>query len=185
VDELVDETMLTRGGCTRDELLAAEVAVLMALRYELGSPTACTFLEHFMDRLGLDVNGGDGGDSAAAELTSRLADLSLLDYGILRFRPSVVAASAILVARTTASPSDDNPWGREHERATGYTAAELEECAERLSRLHRSKEILLQQFPFQLRVELASSRQPAKLQGVSARGPYLARCLLLEIRAQR
>jgi cyclin A len=108
-----------------------EVAVLKALRYELGSPTACTFLEHFMERLGIDVDGLDG--------ASRLADLSLLDYGILRFRPSVVAASAILVARTTARPSDDDPWGQEHERATGYTAAELKECAERLSRLHRSK----------------------------------------------
>uniref|UniRef100_A0ACD5WCA1 Uncharacterized protein n=1 Tax=Avena sativa TaxID=4498 RepID=A0ACD5WCA1_AVESA len=133
VDQLVDETYSTRGGCTRDELLAAEVAVLKALRYELGAPTACTFLEHFMERLGVH-----GGDSDAATLASRIAELSLLDYGVLRFRPSVVAASAILVARMTARPSDENPWGHEHERVTGYTAAELKECAHRLNRLHRN-----------------------------------------------
>ncbi|KAM0832491.1 hypothetical protein ACQ4PT_064867 [Festuca glaucescens] len=52
VEELVDETSRTHGCCTREELLAAEVAVLKALRHELGSPTACTFLEHFMERLG-------------------------------------------------------------------------------------------------------------------------------------
>ncbi|KAM0830052.1 hypothetical protein ACQ4PT_066473 [Festuca glaucescens] len=131
VEELVDETSSTHGGCTREELLAAEVAVLKALRHELGSPTACTFLELFMERLGV-------GDQAAAQLTSRLIELSLLDYGILRFRPSVVAASAILIARMTARPSDDNPWCHEHERATGYTAAELKECAERLNRLHQN-----------------------------------------------
>ncbi|KAM0837400.1 hypothetical protein ACQ4PT_061687 [Festuca glaucescens] len=108
VEEFVDETSRTHGGCTREELLAAEVAVLKALRHELGSPTACTFLEHFMERLGV-------GDQADAQLTSRLIELSLLDYGILRFRPSVVAASAILIARMTARPSDDKPWGHEHE----------------------------------------------------------------------
>jgi hypothetical protein len=49
-----------------------------------------------------------------------------------------VAASAILVALMTSRPSDDNPWGHEHERATGYTAEELKECAERLNRLHQN-----------------------------------------------
>jgi cyclin A len=131
VEEFVDETSRTNGGCSTEELLAAEVAVLKALRHELGSPTACTFLELFMERLGV-------GDQAAAQLTSRLIELSLLDYGILRFRPSVVAASAILVALMTARPSDDNPWGHEHERATGYTAEELKECAERLNRLQQN-----------------------------------------------
>ncbi|CAM0875933.1 unnamed protein product [Alopecurus aequalis] len=124
------------GGVTRDELLAAEVAVLNALRYDLGAPTVCTFLEHFLERLG--VNGNDRGGSAAARLASYVAELSLLDYGILRFRPSVVAASAILVARMKARSPDDNPWGHEHERVTGYTEAELKECAERLNRLHRN-----------------------------------------------
>ncbi|KAM0830036.1 hypothetical protein ACQ4PT_066483 [Festuca glaucescens] len=67
VEELVDETSCMHGCCTREELLAAEVAVLKALRHELGSPTGFTFLEHFMERLGV-------GDQAAAQLTSRLGE---------------------------------------------------------------------------------------------------------------
>ena len=42
-------------------------------------------------------------------LGSYLAELSLLDYGCLRFLPSIVAASVMFVARLTINP-DVNPW---------------------------------------------------------------------------
>jgi cyclin-A len=42
---------------------------------------------------------------------SYLAELSLLDYGCLRFLPSVVAASVMFVARLTIDP-DVTPWVR-------------------------------------------------------------------------
>jgi hypothetical protein len=44
-------------------------------------------------------------------LGSYLAELSLLDYGCLRFLPSVVAASVMFVARLTIDPNV-NPWVR-------------------------------------------------------------------------
>jgi cyclin-A len=44
-------------------------------------------------------------------LGSYLAELSLLDYGCLRFLPSVVAASVMFVARLTIDPNA-NPWVR-------------------------------------------------------------------------
>jgi hypothetical protein len=37
-------------------------------------------------------------------LGSYLAELSLLDYGLLRFLPSLVAASVVFVARLTLDP---------------------------------------------------------------------------------
>ena len=42
-------------------------------------------------------------------LGSYLAELSLLDYGCVQFLPSVVAASAVFVARFTLDPKS-NPW---------------------------------------------------------------------------
>jgi cyclin A len=42
-------------------------------------------------------------------LGSYLAELSLLDYGLLRFLPSLVAASVVFVARLTLDPHT-NPW---------------------------------------------------------------------------
>jgi hypothetical protein len=42
-------------------------------------------------------------------LGSYLAELSLLDYGLLRFLPSLVAASVVFVARLTLDPHT-HPW---------------------------------------------------------------------------
>jgi cyclin A len=42
---------------------------------------------------------------------SYLAELSLLDYGCLRFLPSVVAASVVFVAKLNIDPYT-NPWVR-------------------------------------------------------------------------
>jgi len=43
-------------------------------------------------------------------LGSYLPELSLMDYGCLRFLPSVVAATVMFVARLTIDP-DVTPWG--------------------------------------------------------------------------
>lgn len=44
-------------------------------------------------------------------LGSFLAELSLLDYGCVRFLPSIVAASAVFLARFTIDPKC-HPWVR-------------------------------------------------------------------------
>lgn len=90
---------------TKAQLTAAERVVLRAVGYDMSVPTAHTFLDHFLGRLKcLHVTD----DDSAALLASYLAELSLLDYGMLGFRPSVVAASALLVARLTTAK---RPWG--------------------------------------------------------------------------
>jgi cyclin-A len=38
-----------------------------------------------------------------------IAELSLIDYSCIKFLPSVVAASAVFLARFTADPSN-HPW---------------------------------------------------------------------------
>ncbi|TVU46229.1 hypothetical protein EJB05_05750, partial [Eragrostis curvula] len=121
---------------TKTDLIEAEVVVLEALHHDLSAPTAYTFLEHFLERLRAQQNTKDD-DEDLPLLASYIAELGLLDYGMLRFRPSVVAASALLVARLTTRPREP-PWGDGGalEAATGYTTAELEECAVALHRLH-------------------------------------------------
>ncbi|KAK3150008.1 hypothetical protein QOZ80_3AG0226210 [Eleusine coracana subsp. coracana] len=120
---------------TKAHLTAAERAVLRAVGYDMSAPTAHTFLDHFVERIIRVQTIDQHGHKSAALLASYLADLSLLDHGMLRFRPSVVAASALLVATLTHIK---HPWsGAALEAATGYAAAELRECAAALNRLHR------------------------------------------------
>ncbi|KAL7236493.1 hypothetical protein ACSBR1_019729 [Camellia fascicularis] len=56
-----------------------------------------------------------------------LAELSLLDYGCLRFLPSLVAASAIFLSRFTIEPKI-HPWNLALENYSGYSPSELKEC---------------------------------------------------------
>jgi cyclin A len=98
---------------------------------------------------------------------SYLSELSLLEYGCVRFLPSVVAASAVFVARLTLNP-DSNPWVRNSpmpynvlllhyvlwnrnsfwfvwlqskklQSVTGYRASELKDCITTIHDLQLSR----------------------------------------------
>jgi cyclin A len=117
-------------GCTRREAHDAERELVAALGYRLSGPTAYTFVEHFMRH----TQGQEEEGSAAAvvrALAHHLAGMALLDYRCVAFLPSVVAASAIVLARlvvlgynSTLAP------------VAGYATKDLIECMEAIYDLH-------------------------------------------------
>jgi cyclin A len=93
-----------------------EREMLAALRFELGGPTAFTFVEHFTRHSrGVKSN-------RIRMLAHRLADTSLLDYGCLQFLPSAVAATALFLARYKLEPEDCHEL---IEDITGYTHIDM------------------------------------------------------------
>ncbi|KAM0833235.1 hypothetical protein ACQ4PT_064380 [Festuca glaucescens] len=56
-----------------------------------------------------------------------LVELSLLDYDCTMFKPSVVAAACLFVARFTISPKN-RPWNWTLQRKTGYKVSDLDCC---------------------------------------------------------
>ncbi|CAN6273359.1 unnamed protein product [Urochloa humidicola] len=113
------------------EVLDAERALLAALGYRLGGPTAHTFVEHFTRRVG----GGDGEE--LRRCAHAIAGLSLLDHRCcLGLLPSAVAAAAILLARMTLAPAlahrreQLRKWGMELEEMTVYRPADVYEGVE-------------------------------------------------------
>ncbi|RVX00102.1 putative cyclin-A3-1 [Vitis vinifera] len=56
-----------------------------------------------------------------------LAELSLLDYGCVKFLPSMVAASVIFLSRFTLRPKM-HPWCSSLQHHSGYKPSELKEC---------------------------------------------------------
>ncbi|CAO2046459.1 unnamed protein product [Urochloa humidicola] len=110
------------------EVLDAERALLAALGYRLGGPTAHTFVDHFTRRA-----GGSGGEELR-RCAHAIAGLSLMDHRCwLELLPSAVAAAAILLARMTLEPARAHcgeqlrRWGRELEEMTGYKSADVYE----------------------------------------------------------
>ncbi|KAM7513212.1 hypothetical protein LguiB_012087 [Lonicera macranthoides] len=67
-------------------------------------------------------------------LANYLAELTLTEYGFLKFLPSLVAASAVFLARWTLDQSNQ-PWNPTLEHYTNYKAAELKPTVLRLQEL--------------------------------------------------
>jgi len=119
-----DFCYITDNTYTKQELLKMESDILKLLQFELGNPTIKTFLRRFTRSAHEDKKRSI---LLMEFLGSYLAELSLLDYGCLRFLPSVVAASVMFVARLTIDP-DVNPWNKKLQKVTGYKVSELKDC---------------------------------------------------------
>jgi cyclin A len=117
---------------SKEEVLDMERALLVALDYRLGRPTAHTFVEHFTRHYGQE--------ELRLELRScahDFADMSLLHYSCLQHNPSAVAAAAMFLARLTLKPTygQITRWNRELKELTGYEPIKLERCVEAIHSL--------------------------------------------------
>ena len=116
VNELVE---LTDNAYTRDEILQVECIMLNTLQFDLSVPTPFYFaqriLAHFSESEDL------------YHLTMYLLELCLIDYKLLKWLPSVIASSAVLLAsrmlQTTTS------WSSFLHQTSGYGEAFLRPCA--------------------------------------------------------
>uniref|UniRef100_A0A7N0UAJ0 Cyclin A n=1 Tax=Kalanchoe fedtschenkoi TaxID=63787 RepID=A0A7N0UAJ0_KALFE len=130
-----DFCYITDNTYKKDEVVKMEAAVLKALNFELGNPTAKTFLRRFTrvaqekfktPNLQLEFLG------------CYLADLSLLDYSCVRFMPSLVAAAVVFLAKFTMWPKL-LPWNSKLQEYSGYTPADLKECVLIIHDLQQSR----------------------------------------------
>ncbi|KAK1645936.1 hypothetical protein QYE76_063741 [Lolium multiflorum] len=130
-----DFCYITDNTYMKQELIKMESDILNILKFEMGNPTAKTFLRLFI-RSGQEDNKYPA--LSLEFMGSYLSELSLLEYGCVRFLPSVVAASAVFVARLTLDP-DSNPWSKKLQSVTGYRASELKDCITTIHDLQLSR----------------------------------------------
>ncbi|KAG8097584.1 hypothetical protein GUJ93_ZPchr0013g37555 [Zizania palustris] len=119
-----DFCYITDNTYMKKEVVNMESDILNVLKFELGNPTTKTFLRMFIKSTQEDNKYPS---LSLESMGSYLAELSLLEYGCVRLLPSVVAASAVFVARLTLDP-DTNPWSKKLQAVTGYRASELKDC---------------------------------------------------------
>ncbi|KAI8028589.1 Cyclin-A3-2 [Camellia lanceoleosa] len=119
-----DFCYITDNTYTKEEVVKMERDVLNFLNYEMGTPTIKNFTRIFTRTFQENCNFVD---LQMEFLGCYLAELSLLDYGCLRFLPSLVAASAIFLSRFTIEPKI-HPWNLALENYSGYRPSELKEC---------------------------------------------------------
>ncbi|KAJ0982080.1 hypothetical protein J5N97_010335 [Dioscorea zingiberensis] len=125
-----DFCYITDNTYAKQELVKMESDILKSLNFEMGNPTIKTFLRRFMSQHNLKLEF----------MCNYLAELSLLDYACVRFLPSIIAASAVFVARFTIDP-DTHPWDHAMQNHTGYSVAELKECIHAIHDLQLSRKV--------------------------------------------
>ncbi|XP_065853678.1 cyclin-A3-4-like [Euphorbia lathyris] len=119
-----DFCYITDNTFTKEEVVKMEADILKSLKFELGSPTIKTFLRKHTRVAQEDYKSLN---LQLEFLGYYLAELSLLDFNCVKFLPSLVAASAIFLARFTIRPKM-HPWNTSLEQCTGYKSCDLKEC---------------------------------------------------------
>ncbi len=110
---------------TREQIVQMEQLILSKLNFRLTVPTQRSFLKRFCKAA--------QGDSKFLLLTSYLLELTLVDYSVLKFRPSELCAAATHIAlRLSGKPG----WSPTLAKYTRYTEADLVEPTKFINSLH-------------------------------------------------
>ncbi|KAF3909905.1 Cyclin-B2-2 [Orbilia brochopaga] len=102
------------GGYVEDELLRAERYILTTLDYDLSYPNPMNFLRR--------ISKADDYDIRTRTFAKYLMEVSLLDYRFLEFPGSLVAASAMYMARKMYNRGS---WNASLVHYSGYTEEEI------------------------------------------------------------
>ncbi|XP_059303261.1 cyclin-A2-4-like isoform X1 [Lycium ferocissimum] len=112
---------ITDNAYTKSEVLAMESLVLNFLGFRLAAPTAKTFLRRSIRAAQASYKNPN---LELEFLANYLAELTLVEYGFLKFAPSAIAASSVFLARWTLDQSI-HPWSPTLEHYTYYKAQDL------------------------------------------------------------
>ncbi|KAG6758098.1 hypothetical protein POTOM_038434 [Populus tomentosa] len=139
---------------TRGQMLVMEKLFLKKLKFRLNEPTPYVFMLRFLKAAQTDQK--------LEHLAFYLIELCLIEYKALKFKPSMLCASAIYVARCTLQVSP--AWTPLLTRHTHYQVSQIRDCAEMILRFQKAARTS------QLRVTYEKYMRP-DLSGVAAIKP--------------
>ncbi|CAM9217370.1 unnamed protein product, partial [Discosporangium mesarthrocarpum] len=113
------------------QVLDMEENVLNTLEFQLAVPTTVDFL-HVMLEMAPELGGME---SELGWLSLYMAEISLQEYGFVLCKPSVTAASCLVLALATVGLPH---WPEALRQAAGHPLSALEHCVRRLHGLHRA-----------------------------------------------
>jgi cyclin-A len=114
---------ITDNTYTREQVVAQEREVLRVLDFDLTQPTSKTFLRRFIKA----ASGEIPLEISFEYLCSYLAELTLMDYAMLNYLPSQIAASCVLLSLFMLGKPR---WSATLAHYTGMTPADLRHCTQ-------------------------------------------------------
>ena len=119
--ELKDFVYITDKAYVKSDVLEMEYKMLKSLNFDITFPTQWSFFEIFTEKLKLEQK--------VYYLAWFLMELSLINYKMLKFKYSQIAASSILIAIKALNYFNEV----EFEKNIGYKESELQECVKEIN----------------------------------------------------
>ncbi|KAJ0241915.1 Cyclin-B2-2 [Hirschfeldia incana] len=121
-----DLVVISDRAYTRHDVLHMEKTMLSTLQFNVSLPTQYPFLRRFIKAA--------QADKKCEVLASFLMELALVEYEMLRFPPSLVAATAVYTAQCTLDGF--RKWSSTCEFHSHYSEDQLMECCRKMVSLH-------------------------------------------------
>jgi hypothetical protein len=118
--EVKDFVYISDKAYSRDEILKMESLMLNTLGFNLTVPSALQFVGRFVKA------SGNGTDKEFEMLSTYMAELMLQEYFMIKYLPSMVAASAVYLSLKILGRSG---WTSTMHRYTQYSEAALKNCS--------------------------------------------------------
>ncbi|KAK9944377.1 hypothetical protein M0R45_009949 [Rubus argutus] len=125
-----DFVLISDKAYTRQDVLDMEKSMVNKLQFNFSVPTSYVFMRRFLKAA--------QSDKKLELLSFFLIELCLVEYEMLRFPPSLLAAAAIYTAQ--CSLSRFKQWSTTSEWYTNYTEDELQECSRMMVTFHQKAE---------------------------------------------
>eukprot|EP00955_Chlamydomonas_euryale_P093948 364818-Chlamydomonas_euryale.AAC.7 len=124
---LTDYCYITDNTYVKEQLISMEETLLNTLNYQLTVPTSKTFLRRLLQVC--------NPDEYLHFLSNYLTELSLLDYNMLKFVPSVIAAAGVFLANLMLGrPS----WDANLRHFSAYVPTDIKKCVMALAAVHQA-----------------------------------------------
>ncbi|KAF7143083.1 hypothetical protein RHSIM_Rhsim05G0047700 [Rhododendron simsii] len=124
VDDLI---FISDQSYTRKEILQMEKEMVNALQFNMSVPTPYVFMRRFLKAA--------QADNKLEALSFFIVELALVEYEMLKFPPSMLAAAAIFTAQCSLHRSKQ--WTKATEWHTTYTEDQLMDCSRLMVTYHQ------------------------------------------------
>ncbi|XP_031115078.1 putative cyclin-B3-1 isoform X2 [Ipomoea triloba] len=125
---IMDLISVSAESYTKEQMLGMEKAILKKLLFRLNVPTPYVFMLQFLK--------ASQANKKLEHLAFFLVELCLVEFEALNYKPSLLCASAIYLARCTMQMTP--AWTPLLERHACYEEFQLRDCAEMILRFHKA-----------------------------------------------
>ncbi|KAJ4838576.1 G2/mitotic-specific cyclin S13-6 [Turnera subulata] len=132
--EVNDLVCISDRAYSHEQILVMEKSILAQLEWTLTVPTHYVFLARFIKASTTATANSTLDDKEMENMVYFLSELGMMQYDITKFCPSMVAASAVYVARCTLNKTP--LWTETLKFHTGFSEHQLGECAALLAYYH-------------------------------------------------